>query len=224
MKAAPETVFENTYSSGNLRKYRSANPLRRILVGRMQSTIVSLCEKCVGDAVAPRILDAGCGEGINAALLEKRLPRAKLTLLDVSEGALAYAASLCSGDCEFRCGSVMELPFPDGTFDLVLCSEVLEHLERPEGALAELQRVSSGSVLISVPHEPWFRAGNLLTLRNVKRFGDPPDHLNHWTFSGFRRWVLIRSDGWKNAFYRSFPWSIALLRREGIEPAGGRKG
>ena len=51
-------------------------------------------------------------------------------------------------------GSVEALPFPDGTFDLVSACEVLEHLpfERFDKALAELARVSSRSVLVSLPH------------------------------------------------------------------------
>lgn len=213
MKAGSGSSSDRVYRSGNLRKYQSANPLRRILVRRMQEQVAQLAAECCVGSGPVRVLDAGCGEGFNAALLEKRMPGVKIVLLDVSEEALEYARTLCSGRCEFQTGSVLELPFPEGAFDLVLCTEVLEHLERPEQALSELLRVSSDRVLISVPEEPWFRTGNLLTLRNVRRLGDPPDHVNHWTYDGFRQWVLRHADGWNAVFCRSFPWTLALLRR-----------
>ena len=213
MKAISRKNSETGYSSGNLRKYQSANPLKRLLVKRMQNLILVLSQQYCGGSGRIRILDAGCGEGINAVRLEQRLPGAELFLLDASEKALDYARGLCSERCAFYCGSVTELPFPDRAFDLVLCTEVFEHLDQPEKAMAELLRVSSGHVILSVPHEPWFRIGNLLALQNVSRLGDPPDHKNHWTFGGFRRWVLRFSPGWRCEFYDSFPWTVVCLHR-----------
>lgn len=51
-------------------------------------------------------------------------------------------------------GSVEVLPFPDASFDAVVCAEVLEHLpfDRFEIALGELARVSKGRVVLSLPH------------------------------------------------------------------------
>lgn len=210
MKVTSETNFDQAYTSGNLRKYQSSNPLKRHLVCRMQNLIVELAVRCCSSDTV-KILDAGCGEGLNADLLEKRLPNAVITLLDESASALEYARSVCSGRCDFRCGSVTGLPFGDREFDLVICTEVLEHLEKPETALDELLRVSKGFVLISVPDEPWFRIGNMITLKNVKRLGDPTDHLKHWTSHGFRRWIMSCSEGWESHFYHSFPWQFVLL-------------
>lgn len=213
MKATSEISSDQVYSSGNLRKYQSSNPLKRLFVSRMQKLIVELAVGCCGCSGTVRILDAGCGEGINAALLEKHLPGARIVLFDASEKALAYARGLCSKKCSIQCGSILELPFPADVFDLVLCTEVLEHIEQPSAALSELLRVASGSVLISVPCEPWFQAGNLLSLHHVKRLGDPPDHVNHWTSKGFQHWIIQHSDGWKATFYHSFPWSLTVLHR-----------
>jgi len=56
-------------------------------------------------------------------------------------------------------GSAYHLPFDDGFFDGVLLNNVLEHLERPEDALAEIWRVlkRGGSLIIEVPGEKGFR-------------------------------------------------------------------
>ncbi len=54
-------------------------------------------------------------------------------------------------------GSVTNLPFPDNSFDVVLCFQVLEHLpfEDFEKALKEMRRVSKKNVLLSLPHWGW---------------------------------------------------------------------
>ena len=57
-------------------------------------------------------------------------------------------------------GSLYEIPFDRDQFDLVLCLEVLEHLEDPGSALDELARTGRSDVVVSVPYEPWFRAGS----------------------------------------------------------------
>ncbi len=44
----------------------------------------------------------------------------------------------------------------------------------------ELARVSAGSVVVSVPHEPWFRVGSLIRGKYVRTLGNHPEHINHW--------------------------------------------
>ena len=61
--------------------------------------------------------------------------------------------------------SIVDLPFPDGHFDVVTCMEVLEHLpdDAYEAGIAELRRVCRGQLLMSVPYEepePIFRSHN----------------------------------------------------------------
>lgn len=74
-------------------------------------------------------------------------------------------------------------------------------------------RVSRRYILLTVPNEPWFCMGNLIALKNVSRLGNPIDHINHWTYGGFKKFVNSQFGG-KVEFDRSFPWSIAILRLE----------
>jgi ubiquinone/menaquinone biosynthesis C-methylase UbiE len=109
-------------------------------------------------------------------------------------------------------GSIYNLPFENNSMDIVLCSEVLEHLEKPEKGLRELLRAARHSVVLSVPNEPFFRMGNMLAFKNVSRLGDPPDHIQHWSAGGFVKWVKKNADG----FYccqKSFPWTIVVIRK-----------
>jgi SAM-dependent methyltransferase len=152
-----------------------------------------------------RILEVGCGEGIVLATLAARLPGTRLDGLELDETALEEARARCPRATLVR-GDACAVPFEDRSFDLVVCLEVLEHLPEPARALRELRRVARAGCLLSVPHEPFFRLGNLLRGKNVARLGDPTDHLQHWggrefaTFCGRELAVRVRTS--------AFPWLI----------------
>ena len=95
-------------------------------------------------------------------------------------------------------------------FDLVLCTEVLEHLERPDRALQELTRVHT-PYFLTVPSEPWFLHGRFIDIKNVSRFEIPIDHINHWTYGGFKKYVHSLTEGGKY-IPEAFPWTIAVYR------------
>jgi ubiquinone/menaquinone biosynthesis C-methylase UbiE len=73
----------------------------------------------------------------------------------------------------FKAASAYELPYANDEFELLVCCEVHEHLERPADAVRELERVASKAVLLSTPREPLWRALNiargkyLTSLRNT---------------------------------------------------------
>lgn len=195
-----------TYSSSNMSKHTSGNPLQRLLLDHFHHKAATLLGQVVP---APRhILDAGCGEGFAMrAVLENST--AEIVGLDGSAGAVQLAENLNPGR-RFAAGDLYALPFPDRSFDLVICMEVLEHLHEPRRGLRELIRVSGGWLLLSVPNEPLFRGANFLRGKNLRAWGNDPGHLNHWSFGGFRRFlapectVIVAGT--------SFPWSLALCR------------
>ena len=161
------------------------------------------------------ILDAGCGEGFVVRALRRCLPHTDITGLDLSEEAIQFARENVA-DAHFMVGDINHMPFCDNYFDVVLCSEVLEHLEDPVAAIMELLRVSKKSLIITVPHEPWFCLGNFLVLKNVKRLGNPVDHINHWTYRSFQKYMKmhIATDNGELCFSKSFPWSIVIYSKE----------
>ncbi len=95
-------------------------------------------------------LDAGGGEGYKSYLL-KRLWGAKATLSDLSEQACQRAHELFS--LSGTAADLHALPFRDEAFDVVLCSESLEHVDNYPEALNELLRITRKSLIITVPHE-----------------------------------------------------------------------
>jgi len=96
----------------------------------------------------PRILDVGCGTGANLLMLSQY---GDAEGVDVSEDALAFCRE--RGLDRVRLGAGEELPYEDGTFDLVTALDVVEHMDDDLAGLREMRRVlrPGGRVLLFVP-------------------------------------------------------------------------
>ena len=108
------------------------------------------------------MLDVGCGEGRHIFGAMQKFPNLQcvgldphLESLDKSLEGLELFESLSNKTTTFLSGSAYSLPFGDSTFDLVVCSEVLEHLHEYRDAISEINRVlkPGGKFLASVPAE-----------------------------------------------------------------------
>ena len=94
------------------------------------------------------MLDLGCGEGRHIFGVMEEFPNLQCIGLDPHIKSLAKAyegldflESISNKKTNFLSGSAYSLPFPDNSFDLVVCSEVLEHLHEYKNAIAEVSRV-----------------------------------------------------------------------------------
>ncbi len=185
--------------TSNVEKYERTGGIEQRLLERFRATLLAE----ITGLGARRILDAGCGEGIVAAWLAQALPEAELVGVDARADAVEEFR-LRNPGVRAEVGDLYGLPFEPGEFDLVMAIEVLEHFERPREALRELARVASGAVLLTVPHEPYFRGGNLARGRYVSRLGSTPGHVNTWTRRGFTRMAAgeVNAPRWWSAF----PW------------------
>jgi SAM-dependent methyltransferase len=98
-----------------------------------------------------RILDAGCGSGRTLIDLQRS---GEVHGIELSEEAAAVARD--RGPFDVRVGRVEQLPWEDGTFELITCLDVIEHLPDDVAALRELRRVSrpGGWLLVTVPAYP----------------------------------------------------------------------
>lgn len=131
--------------SGNYNKYTSKNPFIHHVTAAFLNQAISLAES----VNAKTILDAGRGEGFVLSYIGDRAVG-----LDISSKALSIAGQKNPGVTLCR-GSICNIPFKSSSFDLVLAMEVLEHLERPDRALGEVERVSKEFIIFSVPNEPY---------------------------------------------------------------------
>ncbi len=98
----------------------------------------------------PALLDVGCGDGAISADLSERTG-SRVVGADLAIRRVSFAREV-AGNLSFAQGSCYELPFADGSFSTVVCCDLLEHLDDPARAVAELMRVSSRYVLLTVPY------------------------------------------------------------------------
>jgi ubiquinone/menaquinone biosynthesis C-methylase UbiE len=103
---------------------------------------------------AGKVLEAGCGVGAQTRVLAGRSPEAEITSIDVSPASLREAHRLICGQniegVQFLQANILSLPFDESSFDHVFVCFVLEHLEKPLQALAEIKRIlkKGGSVTV----------------------------------------------------------------------------
>jgi len=163
-----------------------------------------------------RVLDAGCGEGV---LVDEFADRLRIEGVDLN-----YSSA------RVRSGSLIALPFEAGSFDRVLCLDVLEHLpfEDQARAITELFRVlrTDGEALISVPNLAHLQSrvhfllgGRLIrTAAIAKHPGDRPigEYLELFRRTGFavsRRRGVFPTVPVVTAAIRRNPVSLAWLHR-----------
>ncbi|HEX9183042.1 MAG TPA: methyltransferase domain-containing protein [Burkholderiales bacterium] len=124
---------------------------------RLQDQARSLVDLLHADTAYPAgstVLEAGCGTGAQTVTLARNSPGARFTSIDVSAGSLSEAMARVEAagfaNVQFRQADLFDLPYTAGSFDHVFLCFVLEHLARPEAALAKLKAVlrPGGSITV----------------------------------------------------------------------------
>jgi len=202
VSATAEVPTGNTFD-----KYGSANPVVKRLMAGFHSTLDELWAQA-----APRsILDVGCGEGVLTAEWAERLGDGRIVGIDLDDPKLrAEWERRSRPNLEFRVEEATSLSFADGEFDMACAIEVLEHVPEPEATLAEMARVASRHLLVSVPREPLWRALNMARGAYWRDLGNTPGHVNHWSKPSFLDFV--NRHGRIAAVRSPFPWTMLLVR------------
>lgn len=137
--------------------------------------IFSVLENLLSKNGQVRVLDVGSGDGVVLSFLEQK--GAHPVGIDLSFTRLSRSSAHCGAQhvqAEATC-----LPFSDRTFDVVVCTDVLEHLADMEQAVTELSRICTepGCILVSVP------CCNLYRLMTRKyRYISPYTHLREFSY------------------------------------------
>ena len=144
VKSMPREMMEHTYPI--LFRVEQSHwwhiGRRRILSGFVEEICRHVTDR------RPKILDVGCGTGANLLMLSKY---GDAEGVDISEDALAFCRE--RGLDKVKLGAGEELPYADGTFDLVTALDVVEHMDDDLAGLKEMRRVlrPGGRVLLFVP-------------------------------------------------------------------------
>lgn len=189
-------------------KYNTRNPIARAL---MQGFLGGFEEWVASAGPVGTAREIGCGEGALSMRLarlgwnvqgcdivdesvteaKRRVAEAGLSIplrqLDIRDAASAYAP-----------------------VDLVVCCEVMEHLEDPEAAFKTLLGLSKRHALVSVPREPVWRAMNMARGKCWIDLGNTPGHIQHWSR---RDYISLLSRHAEVVEVRSpLPWTQVLCR------------
>ena len=193
-------IPETTNSS----KHQTRNPVLHYLLDKFYLKAKQL----VGDKTDYETgLDAGCGEGFSLRQLSGCLPK-RMAAFDINDDCVSFCKEEFPA-FDIRQSGIYDIPWNDDAFDLVICFEVLEHLEDPIKALSELLRVCNGTIIISVPFEPWFQICNFLRGKYLSRWGNHPEHINHWNKTTFKN--FLSGSGNPVEVVSSFPWLFAKI-------------
>jgi ubiquinone/menaquinone biosynthesis C-methylase UbiE len=152
-----------------------------------------------------KLLDVGCGTGNLLSLIYNKY-EVQLSGVDLSPNMLDIALDKLGEKADLRWGDSENLPFEDGSFDMVTCTDSFHHYPHPENVLSEIKRVLNpkGTLLIADPWAPTpFRQLANIYMRfskggNVKLYSNIEIHklLNNTGFKNIE-WEQISG---KNAF------------------------
>lgn len=140
----PSDSMRSHYEERAEQQYAAPQPLPDPRVDRKFARICALVRE---QLPAEAFLDAGCGDGRYLRALDAELPE-RIAGVDISERIIETARA-AAPRADLRQGNLEQLPFGDGEFDLVLSTQVIEHvLDQPRGA-RELARVlRPGGILV----------------------------------------------------------------------------
>jgi len=191
----------------NFQKHVNKNPIQKFLINYFYSVMINLIKPLKSE----KILDVGAGEGFSLVKLKRNQIGKFHEGVDNSKDALKLGKKMYP-KINLKLGSIYELPYKENSFDLLLCTEVLEHLDDPKKAVKELKRVTSKYIVFSTPNEPLFTIANFLRGKYLKTFGNHPEHINHWSSGGLKK--FLRQNGLKVVCVKTpFPWTLILAKK-----------
>jgi len=149
-----------------IHRFKRSGPLPR--VRKVLGTLHSLAPE--------RLLDLGTGRGVFLWPLLEAFPALEVTCVDILDYRVADLQALQRGGIS-RVSALLSplegMPFEDASFPVVTMLEVLEHTPDPRRALAEVARVCSQALIVSVPSHP----------------DDNPEHLHLFSGQQIKQWL-----------------------------------
>lgn len=128
------------------RYYTSIRSISRDRDTDLNAQCIAAIEAVLSGMTRGRVLDAGCGNGFLARLLQQRYPMLDIVSFDIAKPEADLPGVFC-------CGALDALPFQSAAFDLVICSHTLEHCLNAGDVLEELKRVCAKELILVVPRQ-----------------------------------------------------------------------
>jgi len=193
-------------------KYNSSNLIVRKLMKEFFLSLDRLID--LTDIPGGYVLEAGCGEGNIIEHISQRLKKKNkdtfFTAFDISEKVIERAKQDFP-EIDFRVHNIYDPLDRSKNYNLVICSEVLEHLETPQNAIHNLMPYSD-KFIFSVPHEPIWRIMNIVRGKYIVDLGNTPGHIQHFSKKRFK--TMLEECGLIVLSYETpLPWLMVYCKK-----------
>jgi len=206
-------IVEKGIIAGNV---YNKNISKNIFVQSIMKRFYDSLWKLISMTNANEIHEVGCGEGYLTFMLAQSGIKVKASdfSCQIIEKAKNHISKMDKElNINFKVASIYDLKSPIDSAELVICSEVLEHLEFPEQALRKLAELAKPYLLISVPREPLWQIVNMMRLKYLFDFGNTPGHIQHWSKKKFLK-LISNNDIEVLKVLTPFLWIMVLCRQQ----------
>ena len=206
MENHDKQLEEGIFIGNQVDKSNLSNPISRKLVSGFDQKLFKTLDK-----IQPSSLhEVGCGEGRLTRLIRDRYS-IEVLASDFSEAIISENLKGDSTSIDFRHLSIYDLDPVVHQRSVIVCCEVLEHLEEPERGIQALRSLNADDYLVSVPREPIWRVLNMARFKYLSDWGNTPGHLNHWSPKSFYR--ILSDHGFQVLeVLNPFPWIMVRLK------------
>ena len=152
----------------------------------------------------PEILIAGCGTGQHAINTASKFPRSNVTAFDLSYNSVSYglrkSIEYNIDNINFMQGDILNIKKLNKEFDIIECSGVLHHMEKPKDGLRELTGVLRKRGLIKIGLYSSLARRNITKFRN--QYLNSGDNIDIKTLKSLRKVIINSSDDYIKNFTR----------------------
>jgi len=131
--------------------------------------VIDILKRSVTNFHGSRLLDVGCSEGAFLDYLNQN--KIDFTAIDSDQNAINFCRERGYGN-RVECGNVLNLQFPDNSFDIVTALDVIEHVKDDIKALSEIKRVckKNGIIFLIIPAHQWLWSSNDIAYHHWRRY------------------------------------------------------
>jgi len=192
-------------------KYTTKNPIAIKMLDNFFAKIKDLVS-LIDQSEIEKMTECGCGKGQVTQFITDHLSFKKVNSFDILDEDLAISMANNKKEyVNFYKNSIYDIDENEEA-DLIVCCEVLEHLEDPELALKKMSGLGGKYYLFSVPNEPLWRILNFARGKYMSDWGNTPDHRNHWSRRGFIKFVNQYLDVVE--VRKPLPWTMVLAKQK----------
>ncbi len=195
LKEVPVDYYQKGIDRNPLQRYWHSQKLKIVLDGIKGSP--------------KSILDVGCASGWFLNELSKHYPRSKCSGIDLYKEAITYGRKRYR-HLHLTYGDAHSLPYPAKKFDLIICTEVLEHVIKPQKVLQEIRQVlkPTGTAIIEMDTANWMFTAVWFFWTHVRKGVWKDAHIYH--FNERKLETMIKESGFKISQKNHFNFGMAV--------------